>query len=107
MAGSVACTGRGPRPSEFGAEIGKLRLPMRCNSSLRQIIYTAVMGVVRSKVENHLYTAIRERGHSSTTSFNILARRLAGIAWEALESGRDFDPALPQVGSDRSGRSDR
>ncbi|QII31057.1 IS110 family transposase [Stenotrophomonas maltophilia] len=56
------------------------------------------MGFASSKVGNHFYIAIRERGHSSTKSFNILARRLASIAWEVLKRGRDFDPALPKVG---------
>ncbi|MBA0297466.1 IS110 family transposase, partial [Stenotrophomonas maltophilia] len=30
--------------------------------------------------------------------FNILARKLARIAWGVFKSGRDFDPAMLKVG---------
>ncbi|MFV3512999.1 transposase, partial [Mycobacterium tuberculosis] len=77
----IACTGLDPRPNESGARIGRRRLSKRGNASLRQILYMAAMGLTRSKNGKALYNAIRERGHSSTASFNILARKLARIAW--------------------------
>ncbi|WP_245151023.1 transposase [Stenotrophomonas maltophilia] len=94
----IACTGLDPRPNESGARIGRRRLSKRGNASLRQILYMAAMGLTRSKNGKPLYNAIRERGHSSTASFNILARKLARIAWGVFKSGRDFDPAMLKVG---------
>ncbi|HIE1101417.1 MULTISPECIES: transposase [Stenotrophomonas] len=94
----VACTGLDPRPNESGARIGRRRLSKRGNAGLRQILYMAAMGLTRSKGGKPLYLAIRERGHSSTASFNILARKLARIAWGVFKSGRDFDPAMLKVG---------
>ena len=94
----IACTGLDPRPNESGARIGRRRLSKRGNAGLRQILYMAAMGLTRSKGGKPLYTAIRERGHSSTASFNILARKLARIAWGVLKSGRDFDPTMLRVG---------
>ncbi|HIE4565814.1 TPA: transposase, partial [Stenotrophomonas maltophilia] len=94
----VACTGLDPRPNESGARIGRRRLSKRGNASLRQILYMAAMGLTRSKGGKPLYLAIRERGHSSTASFNILARKLAKIPWGVFKSGRDFDPTMLKVG---------
>ncbi|HEL4847584.1 TPA: IS110 family transposase, partial [Stenotrophomonas maltophilia] len=41
---------------------------------------------------------LSKRGHPSTAVFNILARKLARIAWGVFKSGRDFDPAMLKVG---------
>jgi len=94
----VACTGLDPRPNESGARIGRRRLSKRGNAGLRQILYMAAMGLTRCKGGKPLYAAIRDRGHSSTASFNILARKLARIAWGVFKSGRDFDPSMLKVG---------
>ncbi|MBN4972822.1 IS110 family transposase [Stenotrophomonas maltophilia] len=94
----IACTGLDPRPNESGARIGRRRLSKRGSAGLRQILYMAAMGLTRSKGGKPLYNAIRERGHSSTATFNILARKLAKIAWGVFKSGRDFDPAMLKVG---------
>ena len=94
----VACTGLDPRPNESGARIGRRRLSKRGNASLRQMLYMAAMGLTRCKGGKPLYAAIHDRGHSSTASFNILARKLARIAWGVFKSGRDFDPSMLKVG---------
>jgi len=97
----VACTGLDPRPNESGARIGRRRLSKRGNASLRQMLYMAAMGLTRSKGGKPLYLAIRERGHSSTASFNILARKLARIAWGVFKSGQNFDPTMLKVAQAR------
>jgi len=99
----VACTGLDPRPNQSGARVGRCRLSKRGNAGLRQMLYMAAMGLTRSGAGKPLYKAVRERGHSSTASFTILARKLARIAWGVFKSGRDFDPALLEIGGTRFG----
>jgi len=94
----IACSGLDPRPNESGSRTGRRRLSKRGDPSLRQILYMAAMGLTRCKRGRPLYDELIKRGHPSTGAFNILARKLARIAWGVFKSGRDFDPQLLGLG---------
>jgi len=94
----IACTGLDPRPNESGGRTGRRRLSKQGAPILRQMLYMAAMGLKRCRNGQPLYEALSKRGHPSTAVFNILARKLARIAWGVFKSGRDFDPAMLKVG---------
>ena len=94
----IACTGLDPRPNESGGRTGRRRLSKQGAPVLRQMLYMAAMGLKRCRNGQPLYDALSGRGHPSTAVFNILARKLARIAWGVFKSGRDFDPAMLKVG---------
>ncbi|EBO3406931.1 transposase, partial [Salmonella enterica subsp. enterica serovar Enteritidis] len=88
----IACTGLDPRPNESGGRTGRRRLSKQGAPMLRQMLYMAAMGLKRCRRGQPLYDELAKRGHPSTAVFNILARKLARIAWGVFKSGRDFDP---------------
>ncbi|NED61828.1 IS110 family transposase, partial [Streptomyces sp. SID10244] len=94
----IACTGLDPRPNESGGRTGRRRLSKQGAPVLRQMLYMAAMGLKRCRRGQPLYDELSKRGHPSTAVFNILARKLARIAWGVFKSGRDFDPAMLKVG---------
>lgn len=94
----IACTGLDPRPNESGGRTGRRRLSKQGAPMLRQMLYMAAMGLKRCRRGQPLYDELSKRGHPSTAVFNILARKLARIAWGVFKSGRDFDPAMLKVG---------
>lgn len=94
----IACTGLDPRPNESGGRTGRRRLSKQGAPMLRQMLYMAAMGLKRCRRGQSLYDELSKRGHPSTAVFNILARKLARIAWGVFKSGRDFDPAMLKVG---------
>lgn len=94
----IACTGLDPRPNESGGRTGRRRLSKQGAPVLRQMLYMAAMGLKRGRGGQRLYEELSKRGHSSTAVFNILARKLARVAWGVFKSGRDFDPAMLKVG---------
>ncbi|UQA23976.1 transposase [Stenotrophomonas sp. NY11291] len=94
----IACTGLDPRPNESGGRAGRRRLSKQGAPMLRQMLYMAAMGLKRCRQGQPLYDELSKRGHPSTAVFNILARKLARIAWGVFKSGRDFDPAMLKVG---------
>lgn len=94
----IACTGLDPRPNESGGRTGRHRLSKQGAPMLRQMLYMAAMGLKRCRRGQPLYDELSKRGHPSTAVFNILARKLARIAWGVFKSGRDFDPAMLKVG---------
>lgn len=94
----IACTGLDPRPNESGGRTGRRRLSKQGAPMLRQMLYMAAMGFKRCRRGQPLYDELAKRGHPSTAVFNILARKLARIAWGVFKSGRDFDPAMLKVG---------
>jgi len=94
----IACTGLDPRPNESGGRTGRRRLSKQGAPVLRQMLYMAAMGLKRCRNGQPLYDALSGRGHPSTAVFNILARKLARIAWGVFKSGKDFDPAMLKVG---------
>lgn len=94
----IACTGLDPRPNESGGRTGRRRLSKQGAPMLRQMLYMAAMGLKRCRRGQPLYDELAKRGHPSTAVFNILARKLARIAWGVFKSGRDFDPAMLKVG---------
>ncbi len=77
---------------------GRRRLSKQGAPMLRQMLYMAAMGLKRCRRGQPLYDELSKRGHPSTAVFNILARKLARIAWGVFKSGRDFDPAMLKVG---------
>jgi transposase len=93
----IACTGLDPRPNESGGRTGRRRLSKQGAPILRQMLYMAAMGLKRCRNGQPLYDELSKRGHPSTAVFNILARKLARIAWGVFKSGRDFDPAMLKV----------
>ena len=97
----IACTGLDPRPNESGGRTGRRRLSKQGAPVLRQMLYMAAMGLKRCRNGQPLYDELSGRGHSSTAVFNILARKLARIAWGVFKSGKDFDPAMLKVGQAR------
>lgn len=97
----IACTGLDPRPNESGGRTGRRRLSKQGAPVLRQMLYMAAMGLKRCRGGQPLYDDLSGRGHPSTAVFNILARKLARIAWGVFKSGKDFDPALLKVGQAR------
>ena len=94
----IACTGLDPRPNESGGRTGRRRLSKQGAPILRQMLYMAAMGLKRCRNGQPLYDELSGRGHPSTAVFNILARKLARIAWGVFKSGKDFDPAMLKVG---------
>lgn len=94
----IACTGLDPRPNESGGRTGRRRLSKQGAPVLRQMLYMAAMGLKRCRGGQPLYDDLSGRGHPSTAVFNILARKLARIAWGVFKSGKDFDPAMLKVG---------
>lgn len=89
----VAYTGLDPRANDSGRKTGVRRLSKRGEPTLRQMLYMAAMTFARNKLGKPLNQAHRQRGLSSTATYNILARKLARIAWGLHKSGQDFDPA--------------
>lgn len=87
----VAYTGLDPRPNDSGRKTGVRRLSKRGEPTLRQMLYMAAMTFAR-KLGKPLSQAHRQRGLSSTATYNILARKLARIAWGLYKSEQDFDP---------------
>jgi len=94
----IACTGLDPRPNESGGRTGRRRLSKQGAPVLRQMLYMAALGLKRCRNGQPLYEELSKRGHPSTAVFNILARKLAMIAWGVYKSGKDFDPAMLKVG---------
>jgi len=94
----IACTGLDPRPNESGGRTGRRRLSKQGAPILRQMLYMAAMGLKRCRNGQPLYDELSGRGHPSTAVFNILARKLARIAWGVFKSGKYFDPAMLKVG---------
>ena len=94
----IACTGLDPRPNESGGRTGRRRLSKQGAPILRQMLYMAAMGLKRCRNGQPLYEELSKRGHPSTAVFNILARKLARIAWGVFKSGKDFDAAMLKVG---------
>ena len=94
----IACTGLDPRPNESGGRTGRRRLSKQGAPVLRQMLYMAAMGLKRCRNGQPFYEELSKRGHPSTAIFNILARKLARIAWGVFKSGKDFDPAMLKVG---------
>lgn len=89
----IACTGLDPRPNDSGARTGVRRLSKRGDPHLRQMLYMAGMSFARSAWGKPIALARKQQGHSSTAIFNILARKIARIAWALFKSGNTFDPA--------------
>ena len=94
----IACTGLDPRPNESGGRTGRRRLSKQGAPILRQMLYMAAMGLKRCRNGQPLYEELSKRDHPSTAVFNILARKLARIAWGVFKSGKEFDPAMLKVG---------
>lgn len=88
----VACTGLDPRPNDSGARRGVRVLSKRGNATLRQMLYLAAMTFARSPLGQALATRYRQRGLSTTATYNILARKLARLVWGLYKTQRDFDP---------------
>lgn len=88
----VAYTGLDPRANDSGRKTGVRRLSKRGEPTLRQMLYMAAMTFARNPLGKPLNQAHRQRGLSSTATYNILARKLARIAWGLHKSEQDFDP---------------
>lgn len=88
----IACTGLDPRPNDSGAKRGVRVLSKRGDAGLRQMLYLAAMTFARSVPGKALAERYRRRGLSSTATYNILARKLATIAWHLAKAQCDFDP---------------
>jgi transposase len=88
----VAYTGLDPRANDSGRKTGVRRLSKRGEPTLRQMLYMAAMTFARNPLGRSLNQAHRQRGLSSTATYNILARKLARIAWGLHKSEQDFDP---------------
>jgi hypothetical protein len=56
------------------------------------MLYMAAMTFARNPLGKSLNQAHRQRGLSSTATYNILARKLARIAWGLHKSEQNFDP---------------
>lgn len=88
----IACTGLDPRPNESGQKIGRRVLSKRGPATLRQMLYLAAMTFARHPLGKPLEQRYRQRGLSSTATYNILARLLARLAWAIKVTHQPFDP---------------
>lgn len=94
----VAYSGLDPRASDSGRSRGKRRLSKRGPPALRRQMYLTAMSASHTATFKGLYTALRERGLSTTEALVVLARKLLRIALAVWRSGKPFDPqkvALP------------
>lgn len=90
----VAYVGLDPRASDSGHKVGRRRLSKRGPSLLRWLLFTAAMGGMRTKVWQPIYQRYRGRGLSGTAALNVIARKLARIAWSLHHHKTHFDPTL-------------
>jgi len=88
----IACTGLDPRPNESGQKIGQRALSKRGPATLRQMLYLAAMTFARHPLGQPLEQRYRQRGLSSTATYNILARLLARLTWAIKVTDQPFDP---------------
>lgn len=87
----VASTGLDPRPNDSGKKVGRRVLSKRGPPTLRQMLFLAAMTFARNPVGKLIAQRYRDRGLSSTATYNILARMIARITFSLMQKGRAFD----------------
>jgi transposase len=90
----VAYVGLDPRPRDSGQKAGRRRLSKRGPSLLRWLLFNAALGATRSAVWQPIYQRYRARGLSGTAALNVIARKLARIAWSLHHHRTEFDPKM-------------
>lgn len=77
----VAFIGLDIRVRESGKYVGQSKLTKKGNSLLRRLLYCAASSLRRIKAWDKVFAHYQVPGRSSTAVNNILARKLARIAW--------------------------
>jgi transposase len=90
----IACTGLDPRPNDSGKKVGRRVLSKRGPPGLRQMLFLAAMTFGRHRLGKAIAQRYRDRGLSSTATYNILARMLARIAFSLMQKGQAFNLEL-------------
>jgi transposase len=87
----IAFIGLDPRANDSGKKIGRRRLSKRGPGELRRLLFLAAMNYVKTKHGAALYERLRERGLATTAALNVVARKLARIAYALDKHGANFD----------------
>lgn len=88
----VAFLGLDVRVRESGTMRGKRRLTKQGDPELRRLLYLAAMQAKRQFAWQAYYQRYIDRGLAATQALNILARKLARVAFALMRNQSDYQP---------------
>ena len=91
----VAFLGLDVRVRDSGTHRGRRKLTKKGDSETRRLLYLAAMSARRSATWEPYYRRFRDRGLAPTQALNVLARKLARVAFSLMQNEADYVPRRP------------
>lgn len=95
----IAFLGLDVRVSQSGLKKGRGRLTKKGPSELRRLLFLAAMRASSTPTWSEYYQRYLQRGLAKIQALNILARKLARVAFALLRSGHSYQPLHAKIGS--------
>lgn len=91
----VAFIGLDVRVRDSGKHRGRRKLTKQGDPELRRLLYLAAMQAKRQPAWAGYYQRCLERGLKPIQAFNVLARKLARVAFAIMKNESDYVPRIP------------
>lgn len=90
----IAFLGLDVRVRDSGRQRGRRKLTKQGNPELRRLLYLAAMQASRQPAWAGYYQRCLERGLKPIQAFNVLARKLARVAFAVMKNETDYVPRI-------------
>ena len=90
----IAFLGLDVRVRDSGTSRGRRRLTKKGDGEVRRLLYLAAMTARRSAAWQPYYQRFVDRGLAPTQALNVLARKLARIAFSLMKNEADYVPKI-------------